>query len=63
MSGLTDHSLGGGSLGELNTLANVALESGVAGLEELLLVVVGGGDSVVGLGGTIGLRIVSLRIQ
>ena len=60
---MTDHSLGGGSLGELNALANVALESGVAGLEELLLVVVGGGDSVVGLGGTIGLRIVSLRIK
>ena len=59
MSGLKDHSLGRRSLGELDTLADVALEAGVASLEELLLVVVGGGDSVVGLGGTIGLIVVS----
>jgi hypothetical protein len=49
--------LGRRVLGELNALGNVALEAVVAGLEELLLVVVGAADDIDGLLGTAGAKL------
>ena len=48
-------------LNELDALGNVALQPGVSGLEELLLVVVGAADDIDGFLGTAGLQIVSME--
>lgn len=49
--------LGGRVLGELNALGDVALEAIVAGLEKLLLVVIGTADDIDSLLGTTGAKL------
>lgn len=51
------HSLSGRVGDELDALADVALQAVVAGLEKLLLLVVGAADNVDGLLGTVGAKL------